>query len=516
MKKGKIICKTAAAAMAAACLVTGCGPQKKTAESGSGNKLTYWGILNTAVSQTMSNMGETPIAKELQKHVGTDIEYIHPPIGQEVEKFNLMIASNDLPDIIFWAWVANYTGGPSKAIKEKRIISLNDYKDDAPNFFKVLAERENVDKLSKTDSGDYFGFTSIKGEDSLPVSDGLILRKDWLDELGLEIPETIEEWETVLRAFKSKKGAAAPISCRSWGLPPFASAFNVIPGYYVEDGKVICGYFEQGYKDYVSKMHDWYEEGLIDKDIATIDDITVNSNIIKGVSGVTYNSIGSGIGRYMNASKEKGYELVGAPYPVKNKGDKREYVPCGGDVPGGYAAAISTSCKNIPLAMKVLDYGYSEEGHMLLNFGIEGESYEMKDGYPTYTSLITNNKDGLSLAETLGRYTLASQAAPIVQDARYMEQYAALPSQKKTLEIWKKVDSVEKVYPQISPKEEYLNEYARLTTDVNTYISEMFMKFVMGVEPMDNFNSFLDELRKRGIDRITEIRQETLDSFNAR
>ena len=97
-----------------------------------------------------------------------------------------------------------------------------------------------------------------------------------------------------------------------------------------------------------------------------------------------------------------------------------------------------------------------------------------------------------------------------------MEQYAALPSQKKTLEIWKKVDSAEKVYPQISPKEEYLNEYARLTTDVNTSISEMFMKFVMGVEPMDNFNSFLDGLRKRGIDRITEIRQETLDSFNAR
>ena len=53
------------------------------------------------------------------------------------------------------------------------------------------------------------------------------------------------------------------------------------------------------------------------------------------------------------------------------------------------------------LAAKVLDYGYSEKGRMLYNFGIEGESYEMVDAYPKYTEKIINNPDGLSMTEAL-------------------------------------------------------------------------------------------------------------------
>lgn len=516
MKKKRLVCGIVATLMTMSCLLSGC-TAKKTSETADGeNKLSYWCILNSALSQTMANLGETPFAQELQKRTGVEVTYIHPPLGQEVEKFNLLIASNDMPDIIFWKWVDNYTGGPAKAIREKRIVPLNDYKEYAPNFFNMLAEKPETDKLSKTDNGDYFGFTAMNGDSSLTVSDGLILRQDWLNDLGLEIPETIEEWETVLRAFKNEKGATAPISTRSWGLPPFASAFNTRAGFYQMDGKVRCGYIEDGYKQYIIKMSEWYKEGLIDKDIATIDDITVNSNILTGVSGVTYNSIGSGIGRYMAAATEPGYDLVGAPYPVANKGDARRYVACTTDVPGGYAAAITTSCKNIPLAMRFLDYGYSEEGLMFFNFGIEGVSYEMKDGYPTYTSLITDNEDGLAIAETLGRYTQASVSAPTVKDGRYMEQYAALPSQKKTLEIWKKHESQDTVYPPISPKEEVLNEYTRLRTDVSTYANEMFMKFVMGVEPIENYDKYVEGLKKRGLDRVIEIMQETLDAYNAR
>lgn len=512
MKTKRLLCGLIALVMVMTCMLSGCGDKKAV---DSGNKLTYWVQLNASVSQTLSNLDETPYAQELQKRLGVDIEYIHPPLGQEVEKFNLLIASNDMPDVIYWNWNANYTGGPAKAIREKRIIPLNDYKDQAPNFFGYLAQNSEVDKLSKTDNGDYYGFTAIKGGNTLTVSDGMIMRYDWLKDLGLEIPETIDEWEVVLRAFRDKKGAKAPISVRTWGLSPFAQAFGFKDTFYQENGKVKYGALEPGYKAYVSKLHDWYVEGLIDNDLATIDDVTVNSNILTGYSGVTYNSIGSGIGRYMNAATEPGYELVGTPYPVAKKGDPKKYVTCSGLVPGA-AAAITSNCDNIPLAMKVLDYGYGEEGRMFMNFGVEGLTYNMIDGYPTYTDLITNNPDGLAIAETLGRYTQASVSAPTIQDQRYMEQYAALPAQKKTLEIWQEHDSLDTLYPPVSPKEEDLNEYTRLVTDINTYAGEMYVKFIMGVEPISNYDKFVAGLKERGIDRVIQLKQEALDAYNAR
>ncbi|UKI35452.1 MAG: hypothetical protein L6V93_15060 [Clostridiales bacterium] len=56
----------------------------------------------------------------------------------------------------------------------------------------------------------YFSFPFIRGDKSLGYSTGLILRGDWLKELGLEIPRNIDQWETVLTAFKEKKAQKSP------------------------------------------------------------------------------------------------------------------------------------------------------------------------------------------------------------------------------------------------------------------------------------------------------------------
>ena len=68
---------------------------------------------------------------------------------------------------------------------------------------------------------------------------------------------------------------------------------------------------------------------------------------------------------------------------------------------------------------KILDYGYSEAGHNLFNFGIEGVSYEMKDGRAEYTDVVTNNPDGWPFAQSLAKYIRANYNGPFIQDLNY-------------------------------------------------------------------------------------------------
>ena len=83
------------------------------------------------------------------------------------------------------------------------IIALNDVMDQyCPNLKKYLEENPDIDRMVKTDNGTYFAFPFIRGEERLCFTVGSFLRQDWLDELGLAVPTTIDAWHDVLVAFK--------------------------------------------------------------------------------------------------------------------------------------------------------------------------------------------------------------------------------------------------------------------------------------------------------------------------
>ena len=494
-------------------LLTACtGKEKKT--STDDVTLKYWVRLHSNVANYATNYSETEIAKELQKATNTKIEFIHPPQGQETEKFNIMMASAELPDIISYNWLA-YPGGPEKAIKDKVIVDLYDYKKSIPNFADVLKNNEEYRKLSTTDSGQLFSFPFIRDDESLLTSAGLIIRQDWLDELNLEMPQTIEEWENVLTQFKEKKNAKAPLSLqlghlRLYGV--FASPFGMKIDYYIKDGKVVHGILEPGAKEYVALLHDWYEKGLLDSNFITLDKNTIGANILNGTSGVVWGAIGGGIGLWMGSAPDDKFRLEGAPMPVAKRGDTAMF---------GYSdrpvnqlfTAVTYDSKNKEAAIRFLDYGYGEEGKMLYNFGKEGVSYEMKDGYPTFKEIITNNSEGLSMPIALSKYAQSYDCGPFLQDKRYMEQYAALPEQKRAWETWENTQAADYRMPYLYPTESELSEMAQLDNAVQVYIEEHLTKLIMGEESMNEFDKIIAQLRERGLDRILEIRQGAYERY---
>ena len=98
--------------------------------------LSYFVPLRAESAGMIDNYSETFCAQELEKRTGVKIEYIHPAVGQQNEMLSLLIASNELPDIVQNNW-GSYSGGLSAAVKENVVIPLNDYKEYAPALFKL-------------------------------------------------------------------------------------------------------------------------------------------------------------------------------------------------------------------------------------------------------------------------------------------------------------------------------------------------------------------------------------------
>ncbi|SFM30053.1 putative aldouronate transport system substrate-binding protein [Paenibacillus sp. 1_12] len=490
--------------------------------------LTYWAALNPAAAATMKSYNEMEAYKEMERITGVKVDFQHPPQGgtAEKEQFNLMLTSGTLPDVIEYNW-NGYPGGPEKAIKDNRIVKLNDYIDKyAPNYKKVLDSNPEWKKQVTTDDGSIVGFHFIRGDRSLQIFRGAIIREDWLNKLGLKKPTTIDEWYTVLKAFKEKdpngngKADEVPLLLSLSELKntqAFVGAYGVSSGFYKEGNTVKYGPIEQGYKEFLTTMNKWYKEGLIDRDFAATDTKLLDAKVTGNQLGAIVGAAGGALGKYMNlmASKDKTFKLSGVPYPVLKAGDKPQFGHFDQPVPGK-SAAITTSNKNIVETIKWLDMGYSEQGHMLFNFGKEGVSYKLENGYPKYTDTITNNPDGLPMSQAIAKHNRASWDGIMVQDKRYSDQYQSqVPEQLEAIDIWSTPIN-EKVMPPVTPNKDESGKYASVMTDINTYKDEMYNKFIMGAEPIENFDKYVKTLKGMGIDDAINIQQAALERYNKR
>ena len=498
------------------------GSQSGGSSSASGGKITFWMELQTHQSANYVNMGDTPFARELGRRTGIDVEYLHPPTGAAREAFNLMVADGNFPDIIEWNFAGGYPGGPEKAISDGVIVPLNDIIDKwAPNLKKVFNDHPDWAKQARTDSGRYYVFPFFRGGDELLFSGGLIVRMDWLRELGLQPPETLDEVHDVLVAFRDRKGAAAPFTSERQllGENPFCYAFGQNYGFYVhDDGRVHYGVLEPNFRNYLTTMAQWYREGLIDRDYFSMNFDTVSTKMTSGQSGMSMGAMNSRMTTWNVAAKKTnpGFSLMMVQNPTTRKGVKSEY--SSGDHP--YAAAclsgISGTSRNQELAARYQDYGYGPEGHMLYNFGIEGVSYTMINGYPTYTDIVINNPQGWPSSQGLGAHARAGIGGAMVQDVRYIGQYMNNQEGKDTMGIILNLPALRHNLPFLTPTLQESQELAQIMNEINTYVEENVTKYILGTENLSSFDNFTATIRRMGIDRAIAIQNAAWDRFNRR
>lgn len=485
-------------------------------------RLSYWMGYDLALAgPALSSYEETAFARELSRLTGVQVRYITPPSSRAVEAFNLMLVSGDMPDMVQNNWLA-FPGGPQKAIDDGLILPLEALMEKhAPHLSAYLAEKPAIAKDIKTDSGHNYIFPFVRGQDSLLHSRGMMLRKDWLDELGLALPETIDDWTRVLTAFKEKKGARAPLVAEWRFLSPastlkagfFYGAYNAMFGFYAQDGVIKYGPAQPQFKEYAKLMRAWYKQGLLDPNFNTRSSDSMNAAMLVGEAGAMIGSAGAHMGQYLNAQKGRQslYDLAGTRFPSLTK---EGYSANGGSLPfePSFGVAVSASSSQPVLAARFLDFGYSPEGSRLFNFGQEGRSYEIKEGRPVLTDMVMHNPDGLSYSQAMNFFNRNAGGGAFIQTD--FSQRLQWPQQREFVERMAYRNKMDFLLPPISPAPEDTAQAGAIANELNTYADEAFMKYVLGVQDIDaTIEAYYGQLNKLGLPRVLAIYQKAYGRY---
>lgn len=476
--------------------------------------LTVFAGLDSNLTGLVNDYNDNEFFQELERRTGVHLEFIIPASGNEKEAYNLMIASGELADIITHNGY-DYPEGWDAAVDDGYYLDLTPYLDTyLKDYNRVRTSDPLMEKSTVTDSGRVVGLHILYTEKQGPWM-GMQIRKDWLDELGLEVPVTYDELEEVLRQFKEKKNAYAPLSIGANGYMETSHAlsagYGVLEDFMQVDGEVVYGPVQDGWREYLTMLNRWYEEGLLDPDFMTNGGWQVDTAmVVNGETGV-WNAMYTMISQY--ESSDPNLEVVPMTSPVKNVGDELHIRRENGFV--GNAVAISAECEYPEIAMQLWNYLYTEEGSLLANYGVENDTFTYQEGTPVLTDKIADNEQ-YSMSQAQALYLMPPSRFGGFYD--WTRELAAVPEKDvKAFDIWGVADDAYILPARISYTSEESTERAKIVAEVSTYMKENSVKFITGVLDIDaEWDNYVNQLKELGIDRAVEITQAALDRFNSR
>lgn len=451
--------------------------------------------------------------------------------GQEAaEKFGLMMASGNYPDILRQA-ESYYTGGIVQAVEDGITYDMTEY---IPKYMPTYnALRTSIPALEKdttTDDGRLVAIYTLAsnfGEVSPErVWDGLCIRKDWLDELNMPMPVTIDDWHETLKAFKDNFNCEAPLligATNGYDLSHnFLSAYGVLGEFFQVDGVVKFGPLEEGYKQWVELFRDWYAEGLIDPNF-TNNDATFTgsadyigtgragaSAAIWGVTADTY--------KLQGYTDDEDFFLSGVTTPVLNEGDAPQMGSSTNEMTKE-TLVVTTNCKDVELACRWLDYWYDHDNMVLQSLGVENETYYQDETGEYYVtdSVYERVEAGEfpSVQELFSSYTLMTSAFGLY-NWRMLNVTARGNRALEAYDFWDQSHFDLTLPTHMTMTTEDTVAFNTKYTSIKTLVQENTIKLITGTQSMDTYDTFIQTLYDYGIEECIAYKQAALDRYNAR
>ena len=444
----------------------------------------------------------------------------------ETGEFGVMVASGDYPDLIKMDWT-RMPDGASKYIEQGVIMDLKPHLEEyAPNFLKAMQRDEEIRIQNTTDEG-YVVMFGMQGITHF----GLQVRKDWCDALGIELPQTIDEWHNMLLSFKNDdpngNGEADEIPLANYyagynTLKYFTGAFKTYEGsnsnpFYNDEGTIKFGPLTDNYKQWITEMAKWYAEGLIDPDYLVNGTEQCDANMLSEKIGAIGENTKRVQGKYLDMMKNSNpdFTLVSVLTPMYTDG--QHYFT--GDVyhknKTYRGTAISAKTKYLEAAMRYCDWAYSDEGILFWNYGLENISYTMENGKPVYTDEIMKNPNGWSIDEAQVYWRLIYDDLMGIETEDSVLDGYIWPQQLELVANTKKENN-DLILPALYFTSDESMQIGSKWADINTFRNEQVNAFIMGQRPISEYDSFVDELKRMGIEDLVGIYQDAYDRYLVR
>lgn len=504
-------------------------------EGADGVTLNYWLPAATNIANGAGETQNTAWAAAWQEKTGVTVNFTTSVLGSDDESFGLMTTSNELPDIVEWEWTTTYVGGPSQAMADGMLIYLDDYITSdgyAADLWQFLQDNPHIDKQVKTDDDHYYCFPFVRGTKYLQCTSGPVVRTDLFEAAGVDVNslETVQDWHDALVAVKGVEGVEYPLICKNWGnlVSLMASPFEFRANMYVdyETGEVEYGYMQEGYKEFVATLQRWLEEGLIDPDLLSNETNDQTQAMLNGTSALCYAAGGGDLGAYLSAVNSdpsayvEGISFQAINFPVMNEGDTPHY----GGTSYDYActskasAVITSECEVPDIAAQVLNYSYSKDGHIVMNYG--ADAVVDADGTAHYSDATMDYAaNGFSsLATSMANVGRANMSGAFAQDPQYIFEYYTEDVQKDALYTWNdNQDSQKSLIPPVTMTSDESAAYTTAYSNVNTYMESSYGQwFALTSKVEDDWDNYITTLESMGVNDMIAAYQAALDRYNAR
>ena len=476
--------------------------------------------------------------KWLMENTGVDFELNVVNKMQETEQFNLIMSSGDYPDLVP---AQDYSAGVDAAYEEDIYMELGNYlEDNMPNYWKIINSDKNLLREVQ-DSDKFLAIYAIKDQVANPGGSGAFIRMDWLEDLGLDVPETYDELTEVLKAFRDEKGATEPMALFNtismqngllmggFGSQAELSANGMggdaTSGYYQEDGQVVFGATAAGTRKYLSWLNELNSENLINfenmqnRETNPFSDLNAGS-ASDGTNGYIFTNQPFG-GEYSNMAVSNG-DTDCNWWPVRDVAEEKvAVIPFSEEISlkDMTSLAITTACKNVETVLQFLDFGYSYEGGLLYNFGFakgddagQYQTYDFgADGEPAF--------DEAALLDVAGQTNIASgvvctkDLAGIVYDTRLAFSFGE--RELACFDAWLTDKTTDKILGSAtSLNAEEGAEASALYSDIVTYVATSALQFINGTMNVNDdavWDEYVANIEAMNVDELTEIVQGAYD-----
>ena len=460
------------------------------------------------------------------------INFIVLPTDGTMGAFNAMFAANQEGDAILGGSMINESD-LSLMAANGLLMPMNEYINDPeimPNFNeRVLAESPATKAYITMPDGNIYSLPKYTALDGNYLECPLWINKNWLDQLNLPVPTTIEELEAALIAFRDhdmngngNAGDEIPYIFLNghtyshmeailglWGL---ATKDGINDSYvYIQNGQVQFAPTSNAYKDALTTLNRWYESGLIWSECFTGTEETFQAKVSSAVPMV---------GLLAAKTITAGYEDFFVQLePVAVEGYEAQWYRHPGRLGGKGQFSLTRSCKNPEVLMHWIDLFYSLENTVAINYGEEddgrwtrhsdgryefftlpaGKTEELQVTAPLFYELFTNVPGAFTAKDFEERIVLSS-----IQ-ATYQESYDVYEAYM-TDEFWPR--------PYVADAD--VSRLAELRTDIFHIVTEKREAWVTGINDVDaDWNDYLKLMDKIGVEEFLDILQRNYDHYLA-